>query len=208
MFSLGTAEARRTAVTARRTVRQFSDEPVDRAAVDRALAAALTAPAPHHTAPVRFVTLASEESRKRLLDDMHAAWVTDLQRDGMTERQISLRTRRGEVLRRAPLIVVPCLVRDGAHEYPDPARSAAERDMFTVAGGAAVQGLLIALAAEGLGSCWVSSTLFCPGVTRAALDLPADWDPLGAVAVGVPAAAPPPRPDLSPESLSSFLLER
>lgn len=208
MFSLGTAEARRTAVTARRTVRHFSDEPVDRVAVDRALAAALTAPAPHHTAPFRFVTLASEESRKRLLDDMHAAWVADLQRDGMTEYQISHRTRRGEVLRRAPLIVVPCLVRDGAHEYPDPARSAAERDMFTVAGGAAVQGLLIALAAEGLGSCWVSSTLFCPDVTRATLDLPTDWDPLGAVAVGVPAVAPPPRPDRDPEALSSFLLER
>jgi coenzyme F420-0:L-glutamate ligase/coenzyme F420-1:gamma-L-glutamate ligase len=80
--------------------------------------------------------------------------------------------------------------------------------MFTVAGGAAVQGLLIALAAEGLGSCWVSSTLFCPDVTRATLDLVADWDPLGAVAVGVPAVAPPPRPDREPDALSSFLLER
>jgi coenzyme F420-0:L-glutamate ligase/coenzyme F420-1:gamma-L-glutamate ligase len=205
MFSLGTAEARRTAVSTRRTVRHFADEPVDRAAVDRALAAALTAPAPHHTTPFRFVTLTSEESRKRLLDDMHAAWVTDLQSDGMTDRQIEVRTRRGEVLRRAPLIVVPCLVREGAHHYPDPARSAAERDMFTVAGGAAVQSLLIALAAEGLGSCWVSSTLFCPDVTRAALDLPPDWDPLGAVAIGVPAAPPPPRPDRDP---TAFLLER
>ncbi|MBA3745022.1 nitroreductase family protein, partial [Sporichthya sp.] len=123
----------------------------------------------------------------------------------MTEHQIVVRTRRGEVLRQAPLIVVPCLVRDGAHSYPDAARAAAERDMFTVAGGAAVAGLLIALAAEGLGSCWVSATLFCPDVTRAALDLPAGWDPLGAVAIGVPAAPPSPRPDLDP---GQFLLER
>jgi coenzyme F420-0:L-glutamate ligase/coenzyme F420-1:gamma-L-glutamate ligase len=198
MFSLGTAEARRTAVTNRRTVRHFSDEAVDPGAVDRALAAALTAPAPHHTTPFRFVRLSSAPARSRLFDAMHAAWVADLAEDGMTVDQIRTRTRRGEVLRRAPLIVVPCLVRDGAHSYPDAERTAAERDMFTVAGGAAVQGLLIALAAEGLGSCWVSSTLFCPDVTRAALDLPPDWDPLGAVAIGVPAGPPLPRPDLDP----------
>ena len=35
-------------------------------------------------------------------------------------------------------------------------------------------------------------------VTRTALGLPADWDPLGAVAIGVPADAPHPRPDLDP----------
>lgn len=205
MFSLGTAEARRTAVTNRRTVRHFAAEAVDPGAVDRALAAALTAPAPHHTTPFRFVRLSSDGARERLLEAMHRAWVADLHADGMTEAQIATRTRRGEVLRRAPLIVVPCVVRDGAHAYADAARAAAERDMFTVAGGAAVQGFLIALAAEGLGSCWVSSTLFCPDVTRAVLDLPADWDPLGAVAIGAPAAPPPPRPA---GDGSRFILER
>lgn len=202
MFTLGTAEAMRAAVTSRRTVRHFAAEPVDRGALDRALAAALSAPAPHHTTPFRLVTLASETARTRLLDAMATAWVSDLDRDGMTQPQITARTRRGDVLRRAPLIVVPCLVRDGAHAYPDQRRSAAERDMFTVAGGAAVQSLLIALTSEGLGSAWVSSTLFCPDVTRAALDLPADWEPLGAVAVGVPATEPAPRPDLD---VSGFL---
>jgi dehydro coenzyme F420 reductase / coenzyme F420-0:L-glutamate ligase / coenzyme F420-1:gamma-L-glutamate ligase len=126
---------------------------------------------------------------------MLAAWVADLRGDGFTEEQVARRTRRGEPLRRAPLLIVPCLLADAAHTYPDPRRNASERAMFLVAMGAGVQNLLVALAVEGLGSCWVSSTLFCGPVAVAALDLPAGWEPMGAVGVGHPAAPLGPRPD-------------
>jgi coenzyme F420-0:L-glutamate ligase/coenzyme F420-1:gamma-L-glutamate ligase len=198
MFELGTAEARRTAVTNRRTVRRFSPEPVDRGAVDRALAAALTAPAPHHTRPFRFVCLWSPDSRTGFLDELRAAWVTDLTVDQLTSDQIDRRVARGDVLRDAPLVIVPFLVTDGAHTYPDERRSAAERDMFVVAAGAAVGSLLIALSAEGLGSCWVSSTLFCPKLATSALGVPEHWQAMGAVGVGVPAEPAGPRPPLDP----------
>ena len=109
---------------------------------------------------------------------MRRAWVADLRGDGFTEEQIARRVRRGEPLRQAPLIVVPCLLPDGLHAYPDQRRAQAEHDMFVISMGAAVQNLMIALAAEGLGSCYISSTLFCPDVAgecpRPAAGLAAD----------------------------------
>jgi coenzyme F420-0:L-glutamate ligase / coenzyme F420-1:gamma-L-glutamate ligase len=194
MFRAGPRET----VLARRTVREFRPDTVDMEAVRRALAAAVTAPAPHHTTPWRFVMVESPATRKTLLDAMLDAWVADLRNDGFAEEAVARRTTRGELLRRAPYLVVPCLVTEGMHSYPDERRAAAERTMFVLAMGAGIENLLIALAAEGLGSAWVSSTLFCPDVVCDVLKIPRDWEPMGAVAIGHPAATPPERAERDP----------
>jgi coenzyme F420-0:L-glutamate ligase/coenzyme F420-1:gamma-L-glutamate ligase len=194
MFRLGTSEALREAVSLRRTVREFTAGPVDGGAVRRAVALAVTAPAPHHSTPWRFVLLETAEARLRLLDAMREAWAADLRGDGFSEQAITRRLRRGDVLRAAPYLIVPCLITEGAaHPYPDARRAGAERDLFVASAGAAIQNLLVALSGEGLGSAWVSSTMFCREVARAALELPEAWEPMGAVAVGHPASAPAPR---------------
>jgi coenzyme F420-0:L-glutamate ligase / coenzyme F420-1:gamma-L-glutamate ligase len=188
LFWLGTAESielgRRQAQLLRKSVRRFSDEPVPPELVEAAVAEALTAPAPHHTRPVRFVWLQTRATRIRLLDRMKEQWRSDLADDGRPADSVERRVARGQILYDAPEVVIPVLAPDGAHTYPDAARTDAEHTMFTVAVGAAVQALLVALAVRGLGSCWIGSTIFAADLVREELELPADWGPLGAIAIG------------------------
>ncbi|KLO29738.1 F420-0--gamma-glutamyl ligase [Mycolicibacter heraklionensis] len=209
LFWLGTAEAievgRGQAQLLRRSVRSFAGEPVPGQLITDAMAEALTAPAPHHTRPVRFVWLQTPSTRTRLLDAMAQRWRSDLTGDGKSPEAIEARVSRGQILYDAPEVVIPIMVPDGAHHYPDATRTAAEHTMFTVAVGAAVQGLLVALAVRGVGSCWIGSTIFTPDLVRTELDLPADWEPLGAIAIGYPTDPPEPRP---PAEVGDLLVRR
>ncbi|MDT5362882.1 MAG: dehydro coenzyme reductase / coenzyme F420-0:L-glutamate ligase / coenzyme [Mycobacterium sp.] len=213
LFWLGTEEAlaqgreegSRQAQLMRRSVRQFSAEPVDPATVEEAVSEALTAPAPHHTRPVRFVWIRDDATRVRLLDRMKEQWRADLTGDGRPADSVERRLDRGQILYHAPELVIPVMVPDGTHAYPDAARTTAEHTMFTVAVGAAVQALLVALAVRGVGSCWIGSTIFAQDLVRAELDLPSDWEPMGAIAIGHPAEATGPR---DPVATIDLLIER
>lgn len=205
LFWLGTEESialgRSQAQLLRRSVRQFSSAPVDPAIVEAAVAEALTAPAPHHTRPVRFVWVRDAAVRVRLLDAMSQRWRADLEGDGRAAESIERRLSRGRILYDAPELVIPFMVPDGAHSYPDAVRTAAEHTMFTVAAGAAVQALLVALAVRDVGSCWIGSTIFAADLTRDVLDLPSDWEPLGAIAIGYAEEPTGPRDPVATDGL-------
>jgi coenzyme F420-0:L-glutamate ligase/coenzyme F420-1:gamma-L-glutamate ligase len=175
--------------------------------VIEAIAAACTAPAPHHTRPWRFVSLDTEPAKRALLAAIAAAWRADLESDGTPEDVIARRLSRSDaVLGAAPTLIVPFVRFDGAHPYPDAERAGAEREMFLLAGGAAIQTLLLALHDQGYASCWISSTLFCQEETRAALGLDEGWYALGTVACGpMPeGGASRPRPQIDPSAFLRF----
>jgi coenzyme F420-0:L-glutamate ligase / coenzyme F420-1:gamma-L-glutamate ligase len=195
------------ALHARRTIRSFAPGEVPREALEEAVMAACTAPAPHHTRPWRFTVLTSPAARSVLIAAMARAWRADLRGDGVAEDVIAQRIAKSDaVLGAAPVLIVPWLSFAGSHTYPDHERSQAEREMFLLSGGAAVQTLLLALSAQGLASCWISSTLFCQDETRAALGVePASWA-LGAVACGpmLQEAGVRPRPPIALGDIATF----
>jgi coenzyme F420-0:L-glutamate ligase/coenzyme F420-1:gamma-L-glutamate ligase len=194
------------AIHARRSIRRFGPGEVPAEALKEAVRAACTAPAPHHTRPWLFVALRSSPARRRLLEAMANAWTDDLKGDDTPPAVIERRLRNSDaLLADAPVLIVPCVRLRGAHDYPDGERSQAEREMFLLSGGAAIQSLMLALHAQGLASCWVSSTLFCKQETREALGLDDEWIPLGSVAVGPPPPGGPP-PDRPPLDVEEFLL--
>jgi coenzyme F420-0:L-glutamate ligase / coenzyme F420-1:gamma-L-glutamate ligase len=207
LFRTGGATAAEAAVAGRRTVRRFDrSRPVSDAPLRAAVAAAATAPAPHHTRPWRLVRL-TDATRGRLLDAMADTWREDLAGDGLDPDRIARRIARSDaVLRDAPALLAAFVTLDGAHTYPDARRTTAERDLFLLSGGAALANLQVVLSAHGLGAAWISSTAFCPETVRRELVLPAAWQPIGMVAVGHPAGGPPPpRPAID---VDEMLLER
>lgn len=198
-------------ISARRTIRDFGPGGVPREALTEAVAAASTAPVPHgsrhRTRPWLWVVLDSGPARRRLLGAMAEAWARDLRGDGVPDETVRRRLSKSDaLLGTAPVLAVPSLTLGVADDYPDPRRREAEREMFLLATGAAVQNFMLALHAQGYGSCWVSSTLFCKDESRQALGLSEEWLPMGAVAAGPrPEEEPPPRPPLDPGSHLRFL---
>lgn len=182
------------AVAARRSVRAFEDRPVPGDSVLRAISLAVQAPAPHHSSPWRFSLLASAAEKDALSRAMGAAWRDDLRRDGRSAQEVdAIVGRSHELLTSTPLLTVCSADMSKAHDYPDERRRLAEWSLFAHATGAALQVYMVALAEEGIGSCWISAPVFCRSVVREHLGLSVAVEPQALVLVGYPSPGYSPR---------------
>jgi F420 biosynthesis protein FbiB-like protein len=192
---------------ARRSIRAFTDEPVDRATLDALVEAACIAPAPHHSRPWRFVVVDTAEAKEKLATGMGAAWRADLAGDGVPPTRVDeLVDASHRKITGAPALVLGCLTWDGLDRYPDESRQRAEFGMALLSLGAAVENLMVAAPEHGLASCWVAAPIFCPEAARDALSLPAEWLPHAMVVLGHPdpAYGGRVRPEVPLEDLRAF----
>jgi coenzyme F420-0:L-glutamate ligase/coenzyme F420-1:gamma-L-glutamate ligase len=189
-------------VETRRSVRAFADRTVPPEVIERAVAAAVTAPAPHGSRaprPWKFVWLRTETPRNRFLDAMEQAWRRDLADDDEPIEVIEARTLRSRLLLGEAPVLLACFVSlAAADRYLDARRLLAEREMFLTAAGASVQNLMLALAAQGVGSCWLSTSIFCSEEAAAALGMTAEWQAVGCVVAGYPLQDPDARAPIDP----------
>ena len=192
---------------ARRSIRAFTGETVERATLDGLVEAACIAPAPHHSRPWRFVVIDTDDAKRDLATGMGEQWRADLATDGVTAARIDeLVEKSHHKITDAPALVLGCLTWDGLDRYPDEERRRAEWGMALLSLGAAVENLMVAAAAADLASCWVAAPIFCPEAARDALGLPAEWLPHALVLVGHPdpAYVGRPRPPIPLDELRAF----
>lgn len=162
-----------TAIRERRSVKALRPDPVPRELVEQLLEAATWAPNHHLTQPWRFVVLTG--TAREALGEVLA-------------RDASLSPAKREVIRQKPLRA-PVLVAVAIE--PDPQRPPLDE---IAAGAAAVQNLLLAAHALGLGAIWRSGRAIDDPAVKAFLGLSERAILLGFVYLGYPALVPSPPP--------------
>jgi coenzyme F420-0:L-glutamate ligase/coenzyme F420-1:gamma-L-glutamate ligase len=182
----------------RRSIRKFRSEPVPEDSIRRILEAAQSAPSAHNVQPWRFVVLRDPEARRTLAEQMAAAYAADALADGQAPEAVRTRNRRSIArISGAPLAVLALM--DEGCMPADPGRGAAGEHLLLVQSvAAAVQNLLLAAQAEGLGACWVCAPAFCPQTVRESLRLPGNWIAQALILIGYPDEEPraPEKPSL------------
>ncbi len=142
------------AIRARRSTKNFTDEPIDAAVVRELVDLAQWAPNHNLTAPWRF-RLVGPEATKALID-------------------IAPADKKGKVVKAQTRVLVSCVVSG------DTVRR--EEDLAATA--AAVQNLLLAATARGIDSFWQSPTIPGLAAARFKLGLPADEQLVAVVHLG------------------------
>ncbi len=177
-------------IQSRRSIRRYQPAPVPPELLQRLLTAAAWAPSSHNRQPWRFVLLTEAAPKARLAEAMAARLRADRLGDGDAPEAVAADAAKSYArITQAPAVVVAALTLADMDRYPDAKRAQAEYLMAVQSVAMAVQNLLLAAHAEGLGACWLCAPLFCPDVVAQALALPPAWQAQALVTIGYPASA-------------------
>jgi coenzyme F420-0:L-glutamate ligase/coenzyme F420-1:gamma-L-glutamate ligase len=174
----------------RRSVRKYLPREVPIELAARVLLTAGRAPSAHNAQPWRFIAIANPSVKRALALAMAEAWADDLISDGFSVEAEKRKTRI-EQFAKAPVLFVACLTMEDMRKFNDARRQNCERDLAIQSLGAALENLLLAAQAVGLGACWFSAPCFCKETVRKTLNIPGSIEPEALVVMGYPAETPP-----------------
>jgi F420 biosynthesis protein FbiB-like protein len=122
-------------------------------------------------------------------------WKRDLAKNGIPKKvRENIVKASAERFSHVPVVIVACLTMAEMNHYPDKRRQRIEFVMAVQSVAAAVENMLLAAHAKGLGACWFCAPLFCPETVRKALNLPQDFEPQALITLGYPMNVPNPPP--------------
>ncbi len=188
------------AIRERRSHRAFSRDPVEPEMVDRILEAAQWAPSPANNQPWEFIVITGEATRARLIDLSEKARQTGkvelrgfslirplpYQVEEEEEADSGLSGYSLAFLKNVPVMIVVVGNPETVVRQKDLER---EHDGYKYACAAAIQNMLLAAQALGLGSLWF--TLFDRELVSRLVGIDAPLHPVAIVCLGYPALNPP-----------------
>jgi len=145
-------------IRTRTSVRSYKPDPVPEDVLDRLLEAMQAAPSGKNAQPWRFVVVTDAETRRQLVDACH----------GQT------------FIAEAPVVIVGC----GWESLAFP-RMGGYWNALPVDIGIAIEHLILAATAEGLGTCWIGA--FDESAVKKVLGIPDDVKVVALTPVGYPA---------------------
>ncbi|MBD2872704.1 nitroreductase family protein [Paenibacillus arenilitoris] len=172
------------AIRTRRSIGRVKQDPIERSAIERLLEAAAWAPSHHNTQPWTFIVMTGE-GRAKLGEGYARVAAASMPELSGEELEARLAKERQKAYR-APVVIAAACSPSG-----DPCAVLAEE---LAAAHAAVQNLLLAAHASGLGAIWRSGDPMYHPLMQEAFGLSGEQRLVGFIYVGVPdMAAPEPK---------------
>ena len=175
-------------VHTQRAIRKFKPDPVPQEALWRMIDAAIRAPSGGNTQPWSFLVV-TDPARRKVISDAVAAGNTDAEErraEAMGFDPTRRRMRLGSIAFRenvaaAPCLIIPCLV----------SPTSPTSDMDSLFAGSsiygAVQNMMLAARALGLGTLMTTFNIAIEPVIRSEFGLPDAAKPVAVIPVGYPA---------------------
>lgn len=191
----------------RRSVRRYTDEPVEAELVEKLVEAARWAPSAGNRQSWRILAITGRDLISSLAEAVTSR--VDEVRDDLrpsVARQVGGYLDSFSVFSRAPLVMA-FIHRGGVDMIRAARRSGAETPGLDpeasalASAAAAIENMLIAAHALGLGACWMTGPLLAEQELAALLEVPTGWRLTALVPVGWPAESPEPPARRSVERL-------
>ena len=168
-------------IRTRRTVREFSPQPVPRELIDQIVEAATWAPNHRHTEPWRFIVLEKDgEARKKVADAVYEWTWNNIKNPNPANRERSSADARDEVLLTPVLMLI--------YAIPGSNEEITEENFSATC--CAAQNMQLMAHALGLAVGWSTGRLCKAEEVHQALGVNPDWAVVGAFFIGFPKALP------------------
>ncbi|MFF2480140.1 nitroreductase [Paenibacillus sp. NPDC058071] len=169
------------AIRTRRSIGRVKKDPVDKQLIEKVLDAAIWAPSHHNTQPWKFIVMTGE-GRAKLGEGYARVALASLETGIGTALEERLAKERTKAYRAPVVIAAVCSPSD------DPRATLTEE---IAAAHAAVQNLLLAAHANGLGAIWRSGDPMYHPLMKDTFGLGAEEQIIGLIYIGYPDMTPP-----------------